>query len=292
MTKTGDNVDILISVVLPLALAVIMLSLGVGLELDDFRRVARRQRAFLIGAVSQVVLIPLTAFVILLIFNLPPEISVGIMLLSFCPGGVTSNILSKLAKGDVALSVSLTAVISLLSILTVPFLAAWSVARFMGEAAPEVNIAGLAVALFLITTVPVALGVSLRHFARNFAMRIEAGLSTVATVLFVLIVIAALAGNWQLFVENVALMGEALIALNVVLLFVGLGLGRMGGLSWTEMKTISIETGIQNSTLGITLAGLISGVTDGFSAMALPSAVYGITMYLVALPFLFWFRSR
>lgn len=284
--------DFLINVVLPLSLAIIMLSLGVGLEMADFRRVAERGRAFLIGAVSQVVLIPLTAFLVLMIFDLPPEIALGIMLLSFCPGGVTSNILSKLSKGDVALSVSLTAVISLMSILTVPVLAAWSVAYFMGEDAPDVSITGLAIALFLITTLPVAMGIALRHFARDFALRIEPGLSTLALVLFVLIVIAALAGNWQLFVDNVTIMGEALVALNIALLLIGLGLGRAGGLSWTEMKTISIETGIQNSTLGITLAGLISGVTDGFSGMALPAAVYGITMYLVALPFVFWFRRR
>ena len=217
--------EILINVVLPISLAIIMLSLGVGLELADFRRVADRRRPFVIGALSQVILIPLTAFLVLLVFDLPPEIAVGVMLISFCPGGVTSNILSKLAKGDVALSVSLTAVISLLSILTVPFLAAWAVAYYMGEAVPEVNITGLAIALFLITTLPVAIGVTLRHFMRGFAMRIEPGLSLLALILFVVIVVAALAGNWQLFIDNVAIMGEALIALNIALLLIGLGLG-------------------------------------------------------------------
>lgn len=153
------------------------------------------------------------------------------MLLSFCPGGVTSNILSKLAKADVALSVSLTAVISLLSMVTVPILAAWSIAHFMGDEAPEVSITGLAVALFLITTLPVGIGVGVRNFATGFANRVEPGLSTLATVLFVLIVAAALAGNWQLFVDNLGIMGAGLISLNIALLFIGLGLARISNLS-------------------------------------------------------------
>ena len=284
--------DLLINVGLPLSLAIIMLSLGIGLEVADFRRVLTRRRAFAIGALSQVLLLPVAAFITVKLFALPPEIAVGFMLLSFCPGGVTSNILSKLAKADVALSVSLTAVISLLSIVTVPILAVWSIDYFMGEDAPKVSITGLAVALFLITTLPVAIGVSLRHFARGFADRVEGPLSKAATVLFILIVLAALAGNWQLFTDNLGEMGTGLISLNIALLLIGLGLARAANLSWDESKTISIETGIQNSTLGITLAALITGTETGFSPLALPAAVYGITMYAVVLPFLVWFRNR
>ncbi|MBO9411205.1 MULTISPECIES: bile acid:sodium symporter family protein [unclassified Ruegeria] len=284
--------DLLISVGLPLSLAIIMLSLGVGLEVADFRRVLTRGYPFAIGALCQVVLLPIAAFATVKLFALPSEIAVGFMILSFCPGGVTSNILSKLAKGDVALSVSLTAVISLLSMLTVPFLAAWSIAHFMGADAPEVSITGLAVAMFLITTLPVAIGISIRHFATGFANRIESGLSKLATVLFVLVVLAALAANWQTFTENLGIMGSGLITLNVALLLIGLGIAKAANLSWDEAKTVSIETGIQNSTLGITLAALITGTESGFSPLALPSAVYGITMYVVAVPFLLWFRRK
>ncbi len=284
--------DLLINVGLPVSLAIIMLSLGIGLEAADFRRVISRRYPFAIGAVCQVVLLPVAALVTVKIFALPPAIAVGFMLLSFCPGGVTSNILSKLAKADVALSVSLTAVISLLSIVTVPVLAAWSIDHFMGEDAPEVSISGLALAMFLITTLPVAIGVGLRHFATGLANRIDGPLSKLATILFVLIVIAALAGNWQLFVDNLGIMGAGLISLNLALLLIGLGLARAAKLSWNEAKTISIETGIQNSTLGITLAALITGTESGFSPLALPSAVYGITMYAVAIPFIAWYRNR
>ncbi len=284
--------DFLINVGLPISLAIIMLSLGIGLEIADFRRVLNRRYPFAIGAVCQVVLLPIAAFVTVTLFGLPPEIAVGFMLLSFCPGGVTSNILTKLAKGDVALSVSLTAVISILSILTVPFLAAWSITYFMGENAPDVSISGLAIAMFLITTLPVAIGIGVRRFAAGFANRVEDGLSKLATALFVVIVVAALAGNWRIFVDNLGIMGAGLISLNVALLLIGLGIARAANLSWAECKSISIDTGIQNSTLGITLAALITGTESGFSPLALPSAVYGITMYAVVLPFLVWFRRR
>ncbi len=284
--------DLLINVGLPVSLAIIMLSLGIGLEVADFRRVLTRGYPFAIGAISQVVILPVVTFAIVMLFNLPPEIAVGFMLLSFCPGGVTSNILSKLAKGDVALSVSLTAVISLLSILTVPALTAWSVYYFMGDEAPDVSIGGLAMAMFLITTVPVALGVTLRHFASGFAMKVDGPLSKLAVVLFILIFIAAVTGNWQFVVDNLGSLGTGLITLNVVLLLIGLGVSRVAKLSWQESKTISVETGIQNSTLGITLAALITGTQSGFSPLAVPAAIYGVTMYAVMIPFLIWYRSR
>lgn len=284
--------DILINVVLPISLAIIMLSLGVSLTIADFARVFKQPRAFSIGAVSQIILVPLTAYVIARVFALPPELAVGMMLLALSPGGVTSNMISKLARGDVALSVSLTAVVSLLSILTVPILAAWSVTHFMGEQGPDVSVASLAIAMFLISTLPVLIGVAIRHIAPGFAQRIEPMLSTLAAALFVLIVLAALAGNWSLFTSNLVTLGPALISLNVVLMLLGLGLALALGLAFFSAKTVSIETGIQNATLGITLAAIISGQSEGFSTMALPSAGYGITMYFVAIPFVTYFRSR
>ena len=284
--------DILITVVLPLSLAIIMLSLGIGLTMADFTRVAQRPKAFAVGAAAQVLLLPVVAYIIVRIFGLPGELAAGFMLLAFCPGGVTTNIVSKLAGGDVALSVSLTAVVSLLSILTVPALAAWAVVHFMGDAAPDVSIASLALAMFLITTLPVAIGVTMRRFAPTAADRIEPILSVFAAALFVVIIIAALAANWSIFIANLTTLGPALISLNIIMMAVGVAVAAFAGLTWQARKTISIEAGIQNGTLGITLAALISGQSEGFSTLALPSAVYGITMYLVAVPFVLWFRQR
>ena len=284
--------DTLINVVLPLALAFIMLSLGIGLTFGDFGRVFKRLHAFGIGAGAQLVLIPLTTYIIVRLFGLPPEMGLGFMLLSFCPGGVTSNMITKLAKGDVALSVSLTAIISLLSIVTVPFLAAWAVVHFLGADGPDVSVTSLAVSMFLITTLPVLIGVTIRQIAPVFSQRAEPVFSTIASILFVVLIIAVLAGNWDTFIANLTTLGPALIVLIVTLMLVGLAVAKAAGLTWREVKTISLETGVQNATLGITLAAIISGQTSGFSTMALPSAVYGILMYLVAAPFVVWYRKK
>ncbi len=283
---------LLLTVFLPLSLAVIMFSLGLGLTVDDFRRVLIRPFAFGVGALNQVVLLPVVAFALAIAFRLPPELAVGFMILAFCPGGVTTNILTKFARGEVALSVSLTAIISLLSTFTVPLLVAWSVTYFMGETAPAIDVTRLALSMFLITAVPVLIGVAVRRFATGFADRAEPVFSKVAGALFVIIIIGALAANWSVFVDNLARLAPALISLNVALLLIGTLSARALGLPGKEVKTVAIETGIQNGTLGITVGSLIVESASGLPPFSLPSAVYGITMYLVTLPVIYWFRTR
>ena len=283
---------IMLSVFLPLSLAVIMFSLGLGLTAGDFLRVVTRPLAFIVGALGQMVMLPLVAFGLIHAFSITGELAVGMMILSLCPGGVTSNILAKLAHGDVALSVTLTGVISLLSILTVPIITAFSVNFFMGEAAPDVNVTKLAVAMFLITAVPVLIGVLIRHFAETFALKIEPIMSRLATVLFIVIVAGALAANWQVFIDNLPSLGPALIVLNIVLLLAGGLFANLMGLDREEQKTVSIETGIQNATLGITVGSLIVPAATELTAYSLPSGVYGITMYIVTIPFVLWVANR
>jgi bile acid:Na+ symporter, BASS family len=283
--------DILITVFLPLALAIIMFSLGLGLTLDDFRRVFIAPKAFGIGALSQIVILPLIAYAIAILFRLPPELAVGLMILAFCPGGVTSNILTKFARGDLALSISLTGVISLVAVVTVPFLVAFATDHFMGVDAPPVNVTSLAVAMFLITAVPVVLGMLMRHFAAGLTAAIENFVEKLAVVLFVIVVVGALAANWALFIENLAVLGPALVVLNVVLLAIGLGLARLFTLDGRQATAISIETGIQNATLGITVGSLIVEQASALPPFSLPAGVYGITMYFVSLPFMFWRRQ-
>lgn len=284
--------DSLITVFLPLALAIIMFSLGLGLTVDDFRRVVLKPRAFVIGAVAQLIFIPFVAYILAVLFRLPPELAVGMMILAFCPGGVTTNLLTKLAGGEVALSISLTGVVSLVAVFTVPVLVAVFADHFMGLDAPAINVTALGVSMFLITFVPVAVGLAIRHFARGLALSLEAVVSRVAVVLFVVIVLGALAANWSLFVANLALLGPGLVILNIVLLAVGLGLARAFGLSLAEGKAIAIETGIQNATLGITVGSLIVEHASALPPFSLPSAFYGITMYVVSIPFVLWLRTR
>ncbi|MTH95076.1 bile acid:sodium symporter family protein [Roseibium sp. RKSG952] len=284
--------DILIEVFLPLSLAVIMLSLGIGLTLRDFKRVAERGRVFLVGAACQIVLIPVIAYVVVAAFGLTGAMAVGVMLLSFCPGGVTSNIVTRLANGDVALSVSLTAVMSLLSIVTVPVLVGWSVGHFMADEAADFSVASLGLTMVLITALPVALGMMIRYLAPAFADRYEPRLVNLASVLFAIIVLAAILANWRLLLDSFASLGPALLALNIITMVGGLLLAGALGFAWTERKTISIEVGLQNSTLGITLAPLIVGAADGLTTIGLPSAVYGVLMYVTAVPFVLWLRTR
>lgn len=282
--------DVLISVVLPLGLAFIMFTLGVGLTPADFARVGQRPLAFFIGALNQSILLPLVTFLCVLAFGIRAEMAVGFMILAACPGGVTSNVISKLAKGDVALSVSLTAVISLASVVTVPLILGLSMGYFMGDAAPEIDITKTAVTMFALTVVPVTLGLGARAMAPAAMTRAEPKLSAVATILFAVIVLAALAANWALFVENIVVIGPALLVLLAALTTIGFVVPRLLGRSVTDAKTISVETGVQNSTLGIAVAAIIVGSEGGFTAYALPSAVYGILMYLIILPVVLKYR--
>lgn len=280
----------LITVFLPLALAIIMFSLGLGLTVADFARVAAQPKAFAIGAFSQLVTIPIVAYLIATAFGLPPELAVGLMILSLCPGGVTSNILTKIAKGDLALSITLTGVISLVAVFTMPPLVAVFARQFMGLDAPPVNVTQLGISMFLITAAPVVIGLLVRRFAEGIALSIEPFVEKLALVLFVIVVIGALAANWSLFVANLAVLAPSLILLNVALLAIGLALGRVFSLTPGEATAISIETGIQNATLGITVGSLIVEQASALPPFSLPSGVYGITMYLVSIPFVLWRR--
>jgi BASS family bile acid:Na+ symporter len=282
--------DILISVVLPLALAFIMFSLGVGLTAADFLRVGKRPVAFMIGALHQIVLLPLVTYAVIISFGITGAFAVGMMILAACPGGVTSNIISRLAKGDVALSVSLTAIISLTSMFTVPIILSFALKAFMGADAPELNIASTAFTMFLLTVVPIMLALVARRLAPDAMTKAEPVLTRFATVLFVVIIGAALAGNWGTFTENLPLLGPALLALVAILTAIGFVIPRLFGLSLKECKTVSVETGIQNGTLGIAIAAIIVGASEGFGPYSLPSAVYGIVMYVILVPVLFIYR--
>ena len=283
--------DTLITVFLPLALAVIMFSLGLGLTVADFVRVVTQPRAYALGAVSQLVVIPLVAYGLAVAFRLSPELAVGMMILSLSPGGVTSNLLTKLAKGDVALAVSLTGTTSLIAVVTMPLLAAFFADHFMGADAPPINITSLGFTMFLITALPVLLGLLLRRYATDLAQAIEKPLEKVAVALFVVVVLGALASNWRLFVDNLLLLGPSLVLLNIILLGFGLAAGKLFGLKGAEATAISIETGVHNATVGITVGTLIAEAASGLPPFSLPSGVYGITMYLVTIPFVLWRRK-
>ncbi|MDF1851913.1 MAG: bile acid:sodium symporter family protein [Verrucomicrobiales bacterium] len=282
----------LVSVALPLILAFIMFSLGLGLRKEDFTRVARFPKAFGIGLGNQLVLLPVVAFGITLLLQVSPELAVGVMILSFCPGGVTSNVLTRLAGGNTPLSISLTAVMSLCSIITVPLLVAASVNHFMGNEAPPVHVAALGLKMFLLTAVPVFLGMWLTAAKPDLVERISHPISRIALVLFAFIILAAIAKNRVVFFGNLPTLGPALILLNVVMLAFGLLTSWLARLDRKDATTIALESGVQNGTLGIAVGAMIAvDSTETLPPTTVPAAVYGITMYLVSLPFVFW-RKR
>ncbi|MDN6275902.1 bile acid:sodium symporter family protein [Psychrobacter sp.] len=277
---------------LPLALAYIMFTLGTGLKPNDFKVIASHPKAFFIGLINQVLLVPLVALAVVLVMAPPPAIAFGILLISFCPGGVTSNMLSYYAKGNVALSVALTGVVSLLSVVTLPILITMAFDHFMQDQAGSISAVKIGIVMFLLTTLPVTLGMLARYKFTDFMIRRGGILNGLASVFFVLIVIAAIASNWELLQSQLTSMGLELILIIMALFVLSTLISKAFKLSWFDAKTISIETSIQNSTTAITLAPIIMTTTVGLPPIALPAAVYGVLMYIVALPVIALIRNK
>lgn len=276
---------------LPLALAYIMFTLGTGLKPSDFKVIASHPKAFFIGLINQVVFVPLVALAVVLLMSPPPAIAFGIMLISFCPGGVTSNMLTYYAKGNVALSVALTGVVSLLSVVTLPILITLAFNHFMKDQAGSISAVKIGVVMFLLTTLPVTIGMLARYKFTDFMVRRSGILNGLASVSFVLIVLAAIATNWQLLQEQLASIGLELVLIIVTLFIISILTAKALQLSWFDTKTIAIETSIQNSTTAITLAPIIMGVST-LPVIALPAALYGVLMYVIALPIIFLIRNK
>jgi BASS family bile acid:Na+ symporter len=275
--------SIVTDVVLPIALAFIMFALGLGLTFDDFARVATRPRDFIVGALSQIVLLPVVAFLLVSVWPLPPELALGVMIIAAAPGGVTSNILTAFARGDVALSISLTAVISLLSVITIPIIVVFSYTQLIGnDAGGDVSVAGTAISVFIIVTIPVLLGLAVRRLAETFAMRFEPLARNISAVLFVLVLAGAVFAERNNIVEYFAQAGLITLVLNVVMMVLAYGIARLFASGLRQRIAISIECGLQNGTLAIAVAALLFG--GGLATV--PAATYSLIMFATALIFI------
>tara|TARA_A100001391_G_scaffold205236_1_gene204301 strand:- start:36388 stop:37263 length:876 start_codon:yes stop_codon:yes gene_type:complete len=280
----------LIEVILPVILAVIMFSLGLGLRPSDFWRIAVQPRAFSIGAFNQLIVVPIVAFAVATLFALPAEMALGVMILAACPGGILSNSASRYAEGNVPLSISLTAVISLVATITLPILVALSASHFLGSEAPAIDVTALGVQVFVLTAVPVGLGMALTQFTPRFVAAASSWISGLAFWLFVMMILAALVSNWDAFSSNFRVLGPALIAMNAALLLIGLASGRLAGLNARDVTTIAIESGTQNGSLGITVGLLVLGAGTGLPDTTLPAVIYSITAWILTMPFVLWRR--
>jgi len=277
------------NVILPLALAFIMFALGLGLTVSDFARVARQPRDFCVGAASQIILLPVVGFTLVTIWPVSPEIALGVMIIAAAPGGVTSNLLTAFGRGDVALSISLTAVISLLSVVTIPLIVGFSYEQFFGEAAKgDISVARIAVSVFLIVTVPVLIGLAVRHYAARFAQRFEPAARKISAVLFVVVLLGAIYQERNNIVDFYAEAGAITLMLNVVMLGLAWWLGSLFGSGLPQRIAIAMECGLQNGTLAIVVATLLFGG----GAAVIPAATYSLTMFATALIFIYVLRRR
>ncbi len=282
----------IIDVFLPLSLIFIMFTLGIGLTYSDFTNLFHNPKAFFIGITNQMVILPITAFLIIILMGITKEIAVGIMILASCPGGVTSNIITKLAEGDTALSISYTAVISLLTIVTLPMVTVLSMKYFMGVEAPTINLLSLGFTMFFVTAIPVGLGILVRSINNNFADNFEIIAIKISTILFIIIIVFALFSEWQTFINNLPQIGPAIVLLIVTMLIIGYKTSNWFKMNNQQSLTVAIESGIQNGTVGIAIGNIIINPETGLSILSIPSGVYGILMYFVCLPFVFWYVKR
>lgn len=268
--------NIISDVFLPLALFVIMLGMGITLVPNDFKKVVAFPKAAIIGLVNQLIFLPLIAFAICIVLGLKAELAVGLMILAACPGGATSNLISHLAKGDVALSISLTAITSFITVLTIPLIVNFSLAYFMAESGyvklPVLKTIGQVVG---ITILPVSIGMTIRKFKSKLADKVESPVKILSAVFLVLIVLGVVLSNRENLVDFFVQVGVATLALNVITLSLGYFSAHIFKLSPDRKRTISIETGIQNGTLGIAVAASILKNNE----MAISPAIYSLIMF-------------
>lgn len=266
-------------IILALSLMIIMFGMGLSLRIADFKRVITYPKAIFVGLLSQMIILPLLAYLIAVGLNLSPVIAIGIMLLSACPGGATSNLLTHLAKGDLALSVSLTAIASLLSIITIPFIIQFALTEFSGESQRIiVDSKSIILQLFAIVIVPITIGMLINAKFSNFAKRMEKPVKKASAIIFALVILGVLYNLRAVFMDYIAEAGLPSILLNIATMVIGFILAVVFKLSRSQAISISIETGIQNGTLAITLATIALHNAE----YSIVPAIYGLLMFFTA----------
>ena len=266
----------------PIALALIMLTLGLGLTTSDFTRVIKRPKDFLAGLICQVILLPIIAFVLIKILNVQPALALGVMIIAAAPGGVTSNILTKFANGDVALSVSLTAIISLLSILTVPFIVIKSADLLdINYLSKEISMSGISIKMFLVVTLPVVIGMLIRKFAQNFIIKRTALIEKISLTLFMIVFISIWLEEWDNIIMYISRAGVITLILNVTMMVLGFYVAKIFASGIEQRKCISLECGLQNGTLAVFVS---TQIFDDIIYL-IPTASYALIMFVTSIIF-------
>ena len=280
----------IVTKIAPIILALIMLGLGLGLKIDDFTRILKTPKDFFIGFFSQLIILPLVAYLLIIILKVPPEIAIGVMIIAAAPGGVTSNILTKFANGDVALSISLTAVISLISIITVPLIIFTSADLFgITDISQNISMIGIALKMFLVVTVPVILGMIIRKFAENFVNSKIQIFEKLNIILFVIFFIAAFYEERESFIDFLMQAGFIALILNITMMIVAYYLGKTFASGIKQQKCIALECGLQNGTLAIFVSTQIFGTDIVYIT---PTAAYALIMYITGFIFVFLLKNK
>lgn len=266
-----------ITVLLPLALFIIMSSLGLALTLGDFKRVARYPKGATIGLINLILLSPLLGFLIAKVFGITGALAVGMVLLGASPGGTTANMMTHLARGDTALSVTMTALSSLAAVITTPLFLGLASAHFAaGDTALNLSMGPIVVKVLLITLLPLSIGMMVRAFAPTLALRIEPTAKKIATGFFVLVVVAVLVSEHDEIGQNIALVGPAVLALNVLAMTISYQIAKAAKLDSKQSTAIAIELGVHNTTLAMAVGAMVA------PALVVPAAVYGVFMFITA----------
>ena len=277
--------NIVTDVILPIALAFIMFSLGLGLSISDFTRIFLKPKEFFVGFISQLILLPIVALILVYIWPLSPEIAIGVMILAAAPGGATSNILTSFAKGDVALSISLTAVISILSVITIPLILGISLSILGTNLSSEgISLIDIALKMFLIVTIPVLIGMLLKNIISSF----ENLAKKISTFLFFLVLLGAVLAERENVVAYFAEAGLITLVLNIVMMLLAYYLSKSFISDISQQKAITLECGLQNGTLAIVVANVFF---DG-GAYLIPAATYSLIMYATSLPYIYYLRRN
>jgi len=277
----------IVTKIAPLCLALIMLGLGLGLSVKDFTRVLRYPKSFLVGFFLQLIILPIVALGVALILNLSAPIAVGLMIIAAAPGGVTSNVLTKFANGDVALSISLTAVVSLISIISVPFIIVTSADLLGVVISTSISMTGIALKMSLVVTVPVIIGMVIRGFAENFILSKFKIINKITGWLFVFVFAAIWIEEKDNILTYLIEAGLAVLTLNVVMMTLAYIVAKKFVSGIPQQKCITLECGLQNGTLAVFVATLIF---DDITYM-MPTAAYALTMYITGFIFIYILRK-
>jgi len=272
----------------PIALAIIMLGLGASLTVDDFLRVAKNPKDFFIGFICQLIVLPIVAYLLIITLGVPIEMALGVMLIAAAPGGVTSNVLTKFAEGDVALSISLTAVMSLLSIVTVPFIVINSINLFdITYVEREITMVSISLKMFFVVTVPVIIGMTIRHFTGDLVIKNLKFIQRFSIALFLLVFAAIYIEEWDKIVSFLTRAGLIALILNVTMMVIGFYVAKFFASGTPQQRAISLECGLQNGTLAVFVA---TQLFDNIIYMV-PTAAYALVMMATSVIFVLILRK-